>query len=42
MESKIDGSANIRSVTASRISRSLLESFVASRSMIQIPRKSMY
>jgi hypothetical protein len=39
---KIDGSANTRSVTASRISWSLLGSSMVSRSMIPIPGKSRY
>jgi hypothetical protein len=42
MASKSGGSANTRSVTASRISRSLLGSLMASRSMIPIPGKSRY
>jgi hypothetical protein len=42
MASKSDGSANTRSVTALRISRSLLGSLVASRSMIPIPRIVRY
>jgi hypothetical protein len=42
MASKIDGSANIRSIVTSRIPQSLLGSSVASRSMILILGKSTY
>jgi hypothetical protein len=42
MVSKIDGSANIRFITSSSISRSLLGSSGASRSMVPMPGKATY
>jgi hypothetical protein len=42
MVSKIDGSTNIRSVATSSISRSLLGSLGALRSMVPVPGKSTY
>jgi hypothetical protein len=42
MVSKIDGSANIRSVATSTITRSLLGSSGASRPMVPMPGKSTY